>query len=87
MRPDHRRAARQILNWTCVMSTPAGTLVAPCTVRDISMTGARISLDDASAAPDEFVLRLTRNGVIWRKCQTVWRDKIEIGVRFLPHRS
>ena len=86
MRPDLRRAERKTLNWLCVMSTVDGALVSQCTVRDISMTGARITLDDASAAPEQFVLRLTRSGEIWRKCRTVWRAPSNIGVAFLPNR-
>jgi hypothetical protein len=86
MRPDLRRSERKSLNWLCVISTVDGALVGQCTVRDISMTGAMITLDDSSAAPEQFVLRLTRNGDIWRKCRTVWRAPSNIGVAFLPNR-
>jgi hypothetical protein len=87
MHPDKRRAARKTLNWLCILSTVDGVLVGPCTVRDISMTGARILLDDSLVAPDEFVLRLTRNGTIWRKCRTIWRAPSNIGVAFLSNRA
>jgi hypothetical protein len=87
MRPEKRRAERKTLNWLCVISTVDGALVGQCTVSDISMTGAQITLDDASIAPDQFVLRLTRNGAIWRKCRTVWRAPSNIGVAFLSNRS
>jgi hypothetical protein len=86
MRPDLRRAERKTLNWLCVISTVDGTLVGQCTVRDISRTGARITLDDASVAPEQFVLRLTRNGAIGRQCRTVWRAPSNIGVAFVSHR-
>jgi hypothetical protein len=87
MRPDKRRAARKTLNWLCVISTVDGVLVSQCTVRDVSMTGARIALDDSSLAPEQFVLRLTRDGAIWRKCRTIWRSPSNIGVSFLSGRA
>jgi hypothetical protein len=87
MRPDKRRSARKTLNWLCVISTVDGALVGQCTVRDVSMTGARITLDDSSLAPEQFVLRLTRNGAIWRKCRTIWRAPSNIGVAFLSGRA
>jgi hypothetical protein len=87
MDPDHARVERRTLNLVCVVATISGALVSQCTLLDISGTDARIALDDPCSVPDEFILRLVRNGTVWRKCKTVWRDEADLGARFLPNRS
>jgi hypothetical protein len=83
MDPDHARAERRTLDLVCVVTTLSGALVGQCTLRDVSRTDARIVLDDASSVPDEFILHLTRNGMVWRKCKTAWRNGTDIGALFL----
>ncbi len=55
-----------------------------CAISDISETGARIDVEDADAVPDRVELLLSGNGAARRKCQVVWRQPKQIGVRFAP---
>lgn len=55
----------------------------PCTVADISQTGARLHVADMKLLPKEFDLSLSED--IMRKCRVVWRTKTQAGVEFLPH--
>ena len=34
-------------------------------------------------APDDFILLLSRNANVRRKCETVWQSDTAIGVRFI----
>ncbi|NJO36077.1 MAG: PilZ domain-containing protein [Rhodospirillales bacterium] len=54
----------------------------PCTVRDVSATGARVRVDGSVSAPDTFELIIDIDG-FEASCQVVWRKGNEIGVRFL----
>ncbi len=53
----------------------------PCTVRDISETGARLRVDGTLVAPDTFELNIELDG-LWADCEVVWRRGNEIGVHF-----
>jgi hypothetical protein len=54
----------------------------PCTVRDLSATGARLRVEGSVSAPDTFELIIDIDG-FEANCQVVWRKGNEIGVRFL----
>jgi len=64
----------------------AGTIefsgeVIPCTVRNLSDSGAGIEVTSPLWFPDHFVLALPSEG--WRKpCSVVWRDEKRVGVVF-----
>lgn len=56
-------------------------------MRDISDTGARLKLREASAAaqgqlPARFILAISKSGNVFRRCELVWHKKDEVGVRF-----
>jgi hypothetical protein len=54
----------------------------PCTVRDLSATGAAIELADPSATtPSAFTLILPEDG-LRLPCRVVWRRTFKIGVTF-----
>jgi hypothetical protein len=48
---------------------------------DISRSGARLTVDDPSALPDEFMLAL--NTELHRWCRVVWRNDHEVGVIYM----
>jgi hypothetical protein len=60
-----------------------GKLIAKCTVRDVSVKGARLQLHEPLEPPAEFTLTLTRQGTVRRQCQVMWSVNDEIGVLFL----
>ncbi len=52
-----------------------------CAIKDISGTGARVSIDNALLIPNEFILEIPSKG--FKKRATVkWREDAEIGVSF-----
>jgi PilZ domain len=62
--------------------TSNGMLVTQCALRDISVTGANIAVEDPTTVPNEFVLLFTKNGSVRRDCSLVWRGDSHVGVRF-----
>lgn len=57
-------------------------LTIACTVRDISVTGARLRVDCSLNLPDTFELIIEMDG-LEADCQVVWRKANEAGVKFL----
>jgi hypothetical protein len=67
-----------------------GAWQVPCTIIDVSRTGAKIHLDGPVDGIDlksnNFILKLSQFGTARRDCELVWHRGDFIGVRFLrPH--
>lgn len=75
---DDRRFASRLAVQLEARIFPGGR---PCTVKDISVKGARVALSD-NAAPDELVLVIWASGQAFES-QAVWWRGDEIGVRFI----
>jgi hypothetical protein len=59
-----------------------GQWIAPCRVRNISVTGAQIELRRETDLPPTFLLSLSKNGEVIRRCNIVWQLSTVVGVRF-----
>jgi hypothetical protein len=55
--------------------------VVACTVRDKSVTGARLLIQEGLSVPDAFHLIELNTGEL-HKAQVVWRDSTFVGVTF-----
>ena len=62
-----------------------GTWERECRIGDVSDTGAKLSIWGSVESIDtqEFFLVLTPTGTAHRRCQRIWINGDEIGVRFL----
>lgn len=54
----------------------------PCTVRDISATGARLRTENPLIVPDTFELLIDLDG-LEADCKVIWRRNAEVGVKFI----
>ena len=62
-----------------------GSIIGPCTMLDVSATGARLKLAGEVVAPPEFTLLLSKvNAAMRRRCVVAWQDDKIVGIRFLP---
>jgi len=53
----------------------------PCTVRNLSASGAGVEVNSPLWFPDRFVLAVPSEG--WRKpCRVVWRAEKRVGIAF-----
>jgi hypothetical protein len=54
----------------------------PCSVVNVSAGGAKVILDQPMTLPENFVLALTQNGKVARRCRMVWQSSSDLGVEF-----
>ncbi len=81
--PDNRRQAprrRSFLRGKIVYD--GGGHSVDCTIRDVSATGARVSLPDGQGVPKQFFLLDMKNRVA-HEVEVRWRAGVEIGVQSL----
>jgi hypothetical protein len=78
---DKRKSQRRPIRYTAKLAFGPGETHA-CVVSNISNTGARIDMENAKSAPDQFVLFLSFNGAARRLCRVIWREPHRIGVNF-----
>ena len=57
--------------------------IVECVLRDVSATGARISVAVPEVVPDYFKLRIDGQGEqLFPKCRVRWRSGNELGIEF-----
>jgi hypothetical protein len=78
--PDRRGSPRTIVQWSA--SLAYGGKIVDCTLRDISETGAAVSVGDTGKVPS--VISLVIAGKPGRRlAEVVWRSPVSLGLRFL----
>jgi hypothetical protein len=82
MSREKRKAARRRVNVPVFLYTTDGRPLGESKMRDISEGGARLASLDGDQLPDELLLSFSRDGKVRRRCQLVWRNDEEMGVRF-----
>ena len=81
---DNRKAKRRDVTYRAWLRYGDNPVLVPCTMQDVSQTGARLVIAGNAGIPDEFVLQLTENGPAHRRCRIAWRTEKKIGVAFSP---
>jgi hypothetical protein len=76
---DTRKSVRQPA-W---ITLDGGFATRPCTVIDLSATGARIETEDSREAAAGFRLAFSRDARSGRQCKVVWRRGRTLGVEFI----
>ena len=87
MRGEHRKASRVQLEHAHVVNLMGvdGTWRRSCVLLDISDTGAKLAVEGPVNVLQarEFFLLLSSTGLAFRKCELVWIDGDQAGVRFI----
>jgi hypothetical protein len=86
MEKDKRKLRRRPIRYTATAVFGPGDK-RTCVVSDVSEGGARIDMENAQTAPEQFVLFLSHNGAARRICKVVWRKPHQVGVSFELHRA
>jgi hypothetical protein len=75
--------------YTVLMMAIDGTWQRPCTMLDISSTGARLQVQDSIEGLNlkEFFLLLSSTGLAFRRCELVRVNGDEVGVKFVEDRG
>ncbi len=78
---NHRTAPRKRVLKAGEIEFGGGAI--DCTVRNLSETGAAVSVASPVGIPAEFNLVIVSDHVN-RRCRVVWRKENRIGIRFCP---
>ena len=84
MSADKRKAPRKKIETVGFLYTTDGWPLGECQMKDISAGGARFVHSLPDGLPAEFFLSLSRDGRVRRRCEIRWREKDQVGVRFVP---
>jgi hypothetical protein len=82
MTEQKRRAKRQPVMVDGMVYAISGVRIAPCRLRNVSETGAQIELQRETVLPASFLLTLSVNGQVQRRCSLVWQFSTVAGVKF-----
>jgi PilZ domain len=77
-----KRDARKSVQQSGWITLDGGFAARPCVVQDMSATGAKIMVDDASV-PGKLRLAFSRDARSGRNCEVVWRRGKSLGVKFV----
>lgn len=84
---EKRRLTRRKLGIQAKIIPADRTRIASsCTVVDLSRSGAKLSVSNPLAVPDEFTLVLP-DLPAGHKSRIAWRSRSEVGVRFVQHKA
>jgi hypothetical protein len=83
MKKDQRKSERKPFARRAWIATDGGTSIEECVLGNLSDTGAKLVFRKEMDLPVNFVLRLTFDGRVARKCRLAWHCGNEIGVEFV----
>ncbi|MGI9481977.1 MAG: PilZ domain-containing protein [Hyphomicrobiales bacterium] len=78
---DRREAARIPVDHNALGLSSSQTKALDCNVLDLSVTGARVKIQDVDIIPQKFKLFIPEAGWLY-SCEVVRRSGGEVGVRF-----
>ncbi len=82
MRDDNRRSHRIALARRAWVDPADGSQVIECLIKNISDSGGMLLFGSPKKVPDRFVLRLSEDGRVARKCRVIWNLEHTMGVEF-----
>ena len=84
---EQRKAHRVVFErgYAANMMAIDGTWRRPCTMRDVSDTGAKLTIEGSveGLAMKEFFLVLSTTGTAYRRCELAWVNGNQVGVYFI----
>jgi hypothetical protein len=81
---DLRKKPRDTVQRPGWIALGKGTKLLECIVWDESESGARLDIQGAGHAPDEFYLYLSLDFMSRRRCRVAWRSERQLGVEYVP---
>jgi len=77
-----KRETRKSLQQSAWIVLEGGFAARPCTVIDLSDSGAKIRVDDPSSVNSKLKLSFSRDGRKGQSCEVVWRRANTLGLKF-----
>jgi hypothetical protein len=82
VRSEKRKNRRKQFERHAWIDLADGSGLIECALGNLSDTGAKLLFDASKGLPDQFILRLAKDGRVARKCRVAWKADHEIGVEF-----
>ena len=79
---EKRQCARSAINASAGLVRPGEKMRIPCTVTEISATGARIEADQRMQFPDTVWMRIDEDPQM-HLCRIVWQQGGKLGLEFV----
>jgi hypothetical protein len=83
MSMENRKAVRRVIRHPAVILNPDGSIFFPCTMFDVSATGAKLVLQEPAQVPAEFLVLLSKYANVHRVCKTSRQSGTSVGVQFV----
>jgi len=80
---EARKSRRRIFRRSAMILNIDKTILGPCSMLDVSATGAKIKLQMEDQVPDEFILLLSKGGKVSRRCKVSRKEGAIIAVQFV----
>ena len=78
-----KRETRKSIRQEGWITLEGGFAARPCTVEDLSASGAKITIEDLNSLPGKLRLALSRDARTGRNCEVVWRRGKSVGIKFV----
>lgn len=78
-----KREERKSLSQPGWITLDGGFAARQCVVKDMSTTGAKITIEDPNTLPAKLRLAFSRDARTGRACEVVWRRGKSVGVKFV----
>lgn len=82
MLSEKRKSRRTSVEQPVWIDRADGSPLVECVLANMSKTGAKLTFSVLPELPQEFVLRLSRDGRVARKCRVAWASERAVGVEF-----
>jgi hypothetical protein len=82
MSSNRRKSVRRAIGYGAKIVAIDGSWQHDCRVVDVSDSGAKLTIQEQSGLPKDFVLTLSMDGKATRQCHVMWVKDSEIGVVF-----
>jgi len=82
MEKDQRKNRRKLFERRAWVQFEDGTSIEECLLSNLSERGAKLVFKEKKDLPAHFILRLSMDGRVARKCRLAWHSGNEIGVEF-----
>jgi hypothetical protein len=80
---SRKREARKSVHQSGWITLDGGFAARRCMVHDLSSSGAKITVEDASVLAGNLRLAFSRDAKTGRRCEVVWRRGKSLGVKFV----
>jgi hypothetical protein len=78
-----KREVRKSFGQSAWITLEGGFAARQCVVKDMSATGAKVTIDDPNSLPAKLRLAFSRDARTGRPCEVVWRRGKSVGVKFV----